>query len=164
MKTVTLTPWEYDNARWVAENRNGLNRGNANSASYEENIERMQDNLVAETAGACAEMAVAKHLNLFWSGSFWGRDDHHLYADMPDIAPDIEVKRIRERNHNLIVKEKYAEKNLLLVVAYPHPDAPHIVDIIGGMRARKAWDIGAPAAWDRTGTLKIVHQSLLEEI
>jgi len=162
MITVTLEPWEFDMARYVAENRHAINRGRSNASTYEKNIERMQDNLVAETSGCCAEMAVAKHMNRFWTGGYWEKSDHERYAKMPDILPDVEVKRIREPHHNLIVKEKYSSQNLYLVVAYPHANDPRTVDIIGGMRADRAWDIGSPAPWDNTGTLRIVRQSLLE--
>lgn len=161
IETVGLTRWEYDIACHVAEQRHAATRGTQNSPTYQANLNRMEDNLQAEIAGACCEMAVAKYLGRYWSAGWWDPEEHAAYSQIPDVMPDYEVKRIRDKKHNLIVKEKYVQLGFNMVLAYTYPDDKLLVDLVGWIPAWQAWHEGEQASWDSTGTLRIFPQSRL---
>lgn len=157
---ISLDPWEYEHARHVAIMRDRINQDRQNAAHYDPAL--MQENLYAETAACVAELAVAKHLNLYWSGAYWPINQHHLYADAPDILPDIEVRHITSSHHNLIVRQRDAEKRRMMVCAYPDPDNHAIVRLLGWAYAHEAWPDAEVATFDRTGTTRIYPQRLLK--
>lgn len=49
---------------------------------------------------ACAEMAVAKALNIYWDGSV-----NKFKKDGPDLPPDIEVRTTEYKNGHLILRD-----------------------------------------------------------
>lgn len=162
MSRVTLEDWEYENAVFVAQNRHANNRNVPDAADYD--MSRMEDNLRADIASACCEIAVAKLLGAYWVGGHWQRSEHHKYNELPDVMPNIEVKRIRERTHNLLAKKRYVGKGLALVCAYVDPNNMRNVDVIGWKYADDAWEIGRPVDWDATGGIRLVPQSELEPL
>jgi hypothetical protein len=157
---VTLDPWEYEHARHVASMRESINRNQNNAAHY--NPDLMQDNLYAETAACVSELAVAKHLNIYWSGAYWPVSEHHLHADEPDLFPDIEVRHITSAHHNLAIRLRDVQRNRMMVCAYPNPDNHSVVTLVGWVYAKEGWEEAAPATFDRTGTTRLYPRSRLK--
>ena len=162
MTTVRLEEWEYENAVYVAQNRHAQNRDVPDSPDYD--TDRMGDNLQAEIAACCAEVATAKLLGKYWVAGHWPRKDHDKYRHFPDVSPNIEVKRIREPNHNLLAKQRYVGQDIVYVCAHPHADDFRTVDVIGWMTADEAWEQGEPVHWDKTGTIRLVRQEKLNPL
>ena len=138
-----------------------MNMRRGDAPAYAMNAERMQDNYIANYASARCELATAKHTNRHWNASWWKPEQHHLYADRADVGDNIEVKRIRNAQHNLLVKQKYALLDHVLVLAFSDDNTPHNVTLIGWCKGPQAWEQGTPPEWDRSGKLRLLRQDQL---
>jgi hypothetical protein len=158
---VELTHWELRWAHHTGLLRDAANVDKGDAAYYDP--ARMQNNITASLASASCEMAVAKCLDLYWSGSAWDSSEHRKYRHLADVGGNIEVRRIREPINPLVVRRRDADKGFIIVAAYAY--SPHFqrVDVIGWMEADEAWKVGIPADYDRHGT-RLVDQSLIKDI
>jgi|DEB0MinimDraft_10_1074344.scaffolds.fasta_scaffold00051_17 hypothetical protein len=156
---VTLEPWELDWAYHVAERRNAANEGVRDAAHYD--VHRMQDNLVAGQASCCCEMAAAKALNMYWAGAYWPRAEHSKHKAEPDLFPDVEVRRIRAKSNPLAVRQRDAERNRRMVLAYAEAPTFSEIVLLGWVRAADAWPYAQPAGWDKSQTTRLVAQDQL---
>jgi hypothetical protein len=161
LTVVTLEPWEYEWAAHVGTQRDEINRTKNNAAYYD--TKRMEDNRHANIMSCCGELAVAKYLNRYWGGDYWPLDRHKEFKDLPDIRPNIEVRRIRKRDNPLAVRKRDAERERAMFLTYPDPNAPTEVTIIGWVDARKAWRYGKQPGWDQTGTARVYPQEKLHD-
>lgn len=157
MALVSLEPWEVEWATFVGEQRRTANEGVANAAHYDP--KRMQSEEIASRETCMAELAVAKFLNQYWSGSFWPRSKHNEYRHLPDVGHDIEVRRIRQRNNPLVVRERDVRADHRIVIA--HVANGWQVEVIGGARATEAWALGEPAPYDKAGKTRLLDQVLV---
>ena len=158
MTLVTLEAWEYVHAHDVGIRRAVANWNVPNKASY--TLGNNQPELIASPAAAIAEMAVAKALGLYWSGHVWDNRDHHKFKGLPDVEPNIEVKRIRERNNPVSVWKRETGRNMILVATYPVPPEFWQVEILGWIPYDIAWGLGE----DKYGDRRVVPQSKLKPI
>ena len=157
---VTLEPWEVEWAHAVGLRRHYANAAKGDAAYYDPSL--MEDNIRASRAAACAEMAVAKFLNRFWSGSVWDSALHDRYKGIiDDVSGGYEVRRTRKRDGSLVVRSKDVDKKSKIVLTYPAPPNFEEVRIIGWLPADIAWDLGTPAPYDKAGTTRLVDQENL---
>lgn len=164
MATIHLNESDLVLARLVADKRNEMNEGRGDAPAYAKNSERMEDNSVAMYASTRCELATAKAFNRFWHASWWPANQHHLHKHEPDVGKNIEVKRIRAPHNPLLVKEDYVTLDRVIVLAYAHTDPEHLVDVIGYINAKTAWEVGTPVDWDNSGLLRQVTQQQLTAI
>jgi len=138
---ITLTDKTLTKAKEVGDGRNGQNRNSADKPYYDRTL--MQDDETASFAAAAAEAAVAQALNLEWHAKVWPASEHYLHRDEPDVGRNVEVRRIREPNNGLVVREKDLGKRKVIVLAYPIPETGFKeVDVIGWLPAARAWEEG----------------------
>ena len=156
---VVLKPWEREWAQHVGEMRDKANEKKRDAPYYDP--KRMEPNLTASVASACAEMAVAKLLNKYWDGSFWTAEEHKQYRDAADVGTNTEVRRIRKRRSPLVVRARDVEHGRIMVQAYPVPEDFVVVEVIGYGFAAELWEHGRPADYDRKGTTRLVPQDRL---
>lgn len=156
---VRLEAWERAWAGHVGLMRDKANAEKGDAAYYDP--ARMEDNVRASIAAACAEMAVAKRLNKYWDGSFWEASQHRRFAGRPDVGENTEVRRVRRRNSPLPVRLRDVERQRIMVLAFPIPDDFMVVDVIGWGKAVDLWEQGADADYDRAGTTRLVSQDRL---
>jgi len=121
---------------------------------------RMEDNVVASIASCVGELAAAKRLNRYWSGSFWNAKDHNRYKHLADVGENTEVKRIRKPNNPLPVRRRDVEAGRVNVLVYPHPPDFTVVDVIGYGLATELWELGEPAMYDEDGTRLVAQRNL----
>lgn len=159
---VALEAWEYEHACGVGIRRFTANWKTADKPSYRN--DRKQDERTASVAAAVAEMAVAKHLGLYWSGHVWPASQHHRFKHLPDVEPGIEVRRVRARTNKAAVRAKDLDKGLSLVVAYPIPDEFREVEILGWLTCEDAWEIGSASAYDSYDSTRVVTATQLHHI
>ena len=162
MTDIHLTAWEREWAGHVGAKRHEANLWKRDAKHYDP--ARMQDNLTASVASACAELAVAKLLNKYWDGSYWTAEQHDLYREAPDVGRNTEVRRIREPGNPLAVRARDVERERIMVLAYPVPDAFTTVTVIGWGYAASLWECGVPAAYDPDGTTRLVPQGMLDPL
>ena len=155
---ITLTPWEREWAEYVGVKRHEVNLKRGDAAHYDP--QRMQDNLTASIASCVGELAAAKHLNKYWSGSFWDVRDHNKWKHLADVGENTEVKRIRKPGNPLPVRWRDVEAERVNVLVYPHPPDFVVVDVIGYGLAKQLWTVGDPAMYDEDGT-RLVKQRFL---
>lgn len=161
MSRVELFPWEREWAEYVALMRHNANLAKRDAAHYER--DRMEDDMVANIAACVAELAAAKRLNRYWSGSFWTAADHDRYKHLPDVGTNTEVKRVRKPRNPLPVRKRDVDADRVNVLVYPHPPEFVVVDVIGYGLARELWEVGEPAMYDEDGT-RLVAQRLLKPL
>jgi hypothetical protein len=129
MSAVTLDPWEFKACVDVANIRMAVsNDSNLNHAStyQRDHLTRIQQ----EILGACGEMAVCKHLGLFWTPSV------NTFHHEPDIPPDIEVRSTDRLDGSLIVRDNDPpDRRYFLVTG--KPPSLLVVGFISGHEARK---------------------------
>jgi hypothetical protein len=159
VKTIILEPWEHEWAIHVGTRREEINRGKQDAAYYD--ASRMENNLVANIASCCGEMAVAKHLNLYWGGDAWPLSRHEEMRDRPDLEPSIEVRRVREIGNPMAVRQRDVERDRTMWCVYVHPENTANVTLVGMLPAAWAWKYGEQPSWDKTGTTRVVAQGLL---
>jgi hypothetical protein len=154
---VTLTPWEYIHAHDIGIRRTVANWNVSNKASY--TAGNNQPEIIAAPAAAIAELAVAKALGRYWSGHVWDHSEHKRYKYLPDVEPNIEVRRVREQNNPVSVWEKDTGQNRILVATFPFPPEFRAVEILGFIPYDTAWKLGEA----RRG-YRAVDQKLLKPI
>jgi len=156
---ITLSDDELDQAKRVGDGRNAANTGSPDKPYYHREL--MQDDETASFAAASAEAAVAKATGRQWHAKVWPAGEHWKHRDEPDVGRNIEVRRIREPNNGLVVREKDLNKGKVIFVAYPLPETGfQQVDVIGWLRAEDAWDLGKEA-FEET---RRVPQSLVNKL
>ena len=158
---ITLEPWELEMAYQIGIRRDHANAAKVDAPHYDRN--RMEDNLRASIASAVCELAVAKATCCYWTMSVWDSSLHNRYRELPDILPNIEVRRVREPGNPLVVRKRETGKDRVIVTAYAHPQWFRSVDVLGWLTADMAWELGDPAPYDRTGT-RLVAQDVLNTI
>lgn len=155
---IRLESWEYEHASTVGIRRFTERWDTLNAAHYD--ISRMEDDRTAQVAACIAELAVAKHLNQYWSGHVWKSSDHHTYKHLADVGRNIEVRRVRTRP-GAAVRRKQVGKGLVLWVAQPIPPEFMAVDLWGWLDYDKAWDIADPSGFNED-TRYVPRERLIE--
>lgn len=150
---VYLEPWEYVHAHDVGIRRAVANWNVADKSSY--TMGNNQPEIIASPAAAIAELAVAKALNRYWSGHVWDNRDHVNYRDLPDVEPNLEVRRIRAKHANAkgSVWRKDYGKDKILVYTFPIPPEYRQVEILGWVEADLAWEKGEAVTGRRVFSL-----------
>lgn len=94
---VRLETWEYEWASFVGIRRAVANWDRKNAKAYKGNEHNLEPNRIANIASCICEMAVAKYLNRYWSGSAWdwNKVDHEKSKLFDDVGQGIEVRRVR---------------------------------------------------------------------
>lgn len=157
---VTLTQWEWEWAMHVGQQRHEIREPSGNAKHYDP--ARMEDNLRASRAAASVEMAVAKYKKAYWSGSYWQVDQHDKWKHLPDVEPNIEVRRIRESGNPVAVRRRDVRGKQLIVCGWSDPDTDfRDVYLIGEIPAKEGWDRGIPAEYDPQDT-RLVAQGFLD--
>lgn len=156
---VALDPWEYEQAFSVGIRRFTANWGKRDAAHYEKKF--MQADSIAQPAGAIAELAVAKHLGLYWPGTAWPGVDHENNKDRQDVFPSIEVRRVVKRENRGAIRQTDLGRSDILVVAYPIPEEFREVEILGWLKCDEAWEVGS---WNQKKTYKGVLETQLRHI
>lgn len=158
--TLSLEDWEYQWAVHVGLARDAVNAGRGDAKHYDSR--RMEDNKRASIAAACAEMAVAKATRRYWSGSVWPIQRHGEFEELPDVEPNIEVRRTRSVNGDLPVRVGDVERSRTMFLAFPDPDTNfQRVIIIGWCKATDVWDVTKPAPYDPSGRSRLLDQEHL---
>lgn len=137
---IDLEPWEYIHAHDVGIKRAVANWNVRDKKSYTNG--KNQPEIIESPVAAISELAVAKALNLNWSGHVWDNRDHSKYKSIPDILPNIEVRRVRDKANPVAVWEKDYGKGLILVATYPVPPEFRQVEILGWLPLDIAWENG----------------------
>lgn len=158
---ITLDPWELEIVHQVGMRRNHANAHKGDAPHYDAN--RMEDNLRASIAAAACEAAVAKATCCYWTMSVWDSGQHYKYRELPDVLPNIEVRRVRENGNPLVVRKRETSSGRIIVSAYAHGPWFRRVDVTGWMSAKDAWEQGDPSTYDRQST-RLVDQELLHPI
>lgn len=156
---VDLTHAELRIAYDVGFLRDQANLHKSDAAHYDPT--RMEDNLRASIASAVCECAVAKATHCYWSMSAWDSAQHHLYRNEPDVYPGIEVRRVRQRQNPLVVRQRDSEKQHVIVTAYAEAPMFRSVDVRGWLPAPRAWELGDPAPYDPSKKTRLVDQEHL---
>lgn len=156
---VELYPWEIEWTMVVGMRRHHANLHKQDAKHYDPS--RMEDNLTASVKAARCELAVAKAIGHYWSGSYWDSGQHKDYATVPDVEPNIEVRRTRYTDGQLPVRSSDVAQ--LRVMVQAHTDDPGIVTVTGFIYAVDGWEIGKPARYDTVNT-RLVSQSELRPI
>lgn len=138
---VTFSDWDYAQVLRVGRGRTEANVGTENTGSYDQ-PELLQDESVAGPAAAAGEAAVAVYLGLRWTAGVWPNKEHSDFAHLPDVYPNIEVRRVVKRGNFGAIKKKDVGRNQILVVTHPRPDAFRQVEILGWLTCDEAWAIG----------------------
>lgn len=159
---VDLDPWEYDHACHVGIRRSTANWTTQDAPSYRN--DRKQDERTASVAAAVCELAVAKLLGLYWPGTVWLAPQHRSFRHLPDVAPNIEVRRLRRLTNRAAVRRKDLGRGLNLVVAYAIPDEFRQVQVLGWLPVEEAWGIGVESTYDPTGATRGVTVEQLRHI
>lgn len=104
-----------------------MRRINAVRKSREEPFgERPKASWNDDINGALAEMALAKHQNIFWSGTV-GR------VDLPDVGP-LQVRSKTEPDHRLVVTARDKDEDIFVSILVDLP----MCRLCGWMRGRDA--------------------------
>lgn len=155
---VSLLPWEKAWAIQVGEARHEINLTRRDASWYDSR--RMEDNRTASIAAAVAELAVAKFVNQYWSGSVWPVADHKLYKDLSDVGSNIEVRTVRTSTAAAVRKHQVG-KDWILWVAKPVRPAFDSVDLWGWLPMDTAWELGTQARYDSSGRTRVVEREHL---
>lgn len=160
MVLVTFTPWELEWVTTVGMRRHNNNLHKHDAAHYDPRL--MEDNLTASIKSAKCELAAAKALGRYWSGSVWDTGQHEKYKHEPDVAPNIEVRRTRNANGALPVRIRDVDDNRDLVLTY-YEEILRAVRVLGWIDADTGWSIGKPAHYS-PDTTRLVSQYSLRNI
>jgi hypothetical protein len=156
MTIIRLEWWEHEWAMHVAKRRTEANLGKGNAQHYDD--ARLQDDYTADRAAAAAEMAVAKHLNRYWPGTYWDAEEHADNANMADVGHNIEVRCITNPAYRLQIRQVDVERERAMVLAFPHRPDCFDINVIGWGWATELWDKAEPAQWDKSQATRLVHQ------
>jgi hypothetical protein len=127
---VTLTPYELRMAATVGVNRriDSIAKGVKDQIPLE-SIPRWE----IDVEGACAEVAVAKALGLFWDGSVGT-------FRRPDLHGRIQVRLCRNRRYpSLVVRPKDNDSDIFVLVLGSAPNYEIVGMIEGGRAKRGQW-------------------------
>lgn len=138
--TVVLTPYEVDMAGKVGFNRHAkqLERGRSTSRWRE-------DAWSIDIEGACAELAYAKLMGVYWDGSV------DTFKSQGDVG-NIEVRSARRETDSLIIRPNDDPYSVYVLMIGTIPNFKCAGGLVG-MDARKdeflrgARDKGRPEAW-----------------
>lgn len=156
---VSLTDWEHAWALHVGTQRHEIRSGSGDAPHYDP--ARMEDNLSASRASACVEIAVAKYKGAYWGGHYWPVDEHDKWKWIPDVEPNIEVRRVREMNNPVAVRRRDAHADRVIVCGWPDPTTAYQdVWLVGEIEATDGWKVGMPSEYDPDGT-RLVPQGML---
>jgi hypothetical protein len=155
---IELSPWEYEWASHVGARRYIENWRRGNAAHYD--AARMEDDRTAQVAACVAELAVAKHVNQYWSGHVWHLSEHTRYKDLADVGTNIEVRRLRTKD-TPAVRIHQLEKGLILFAA--KPVMPHLRQVIiyGCRDYDEAWNLAVPTDYNPDTTRELSPEFLL---
>ena len=160
---IKLETWELEMAYQVGIRRDSANAGKSDAAYYDKS--RMEDNLRASVAAAACELAVAKATCCYWTASVWDSSQHYKFKDLPDVLPNLEVRRVRHPKSPLVIRERDRRLDRVTVLAYTDiDDWCREVDVIGWITAQVGWSVGTKPGWDTTNTCREVPQELLSSI
>jgi len=143
---VELEKWEYEHAVYIAGRRLAENKGRKDAAHYNNDLK--QNEILANVATCCCEIAVAKLLNEYWHAHVWDVRDHNMYKDLPDVGKDVEVRRVRKIDNPVTIRKNDVLKNRIIVAAYAEEPEFWIVDVLGMIESGPGWEIGEPASFD----------------
>ena len=159
MEIVHLESWEHEWATHVGISRQWQRRDTEHV--YSKNA-YLQDDFIADMLSACCELAVAKYLKRYWSGSVWNKEDHYMFKHLPDVEPYYEVRRVRKPESALVVRHTDShDKVAILTCAF---DAGTRIGIIGALAIDEAWNIGDVPPWaieDKGEHTRIIGQDKL---
>lgn len=144
---IKLETWEYEYASHIGIRRFTANWGKRDAAYY--NPLKMEDNRTAQVASAIGELAVAKAINEYWTASIWEGTDHSKFKDIPDVGPDIEVRRVRTQDGPAVRKKDIAKKGLYIFGVVPTPKEFQEVEILGWMLAEEGWEKGTETQYGK---------------
>jgi hypothetical protein len=162
MSVVQLEPWELGWAKHVALQRTEANLRKHDAAHYDSS--KLEDDRTADFAGAVCELATAKLLNRYWSGSYWPADQHDRYQEHPDVGRNIEVRRIRNPTYRLQIDERDVDRERCMVLAYAVPPDYTTVHVIGWGWAKHLYPLGRPLDWNPDGSRRLVDQAHLKKL
>jgi hypothetical protein len=149
---IDLASWEYEHVNHVGIGRYTANWDKQDAAYYDKS--RMQDDRTAQVAAAACELAVAKHVNQYWSGSVWHKEYHNRHKNMADVGYNIEVRRVRTRN-SVAVRSKDLGKGLILWAARAiEPELRQVV-LLGHIGYDEAWSLAEETQFQGTRYLPV---------
>jgi hypothetical protein len=134
---IYLEPWEYEHANRVGIGRYTANWEKQDAAYYDKS--RMQDDRTAQVAAAACELAVAKYINQYWSGSVWHKDSHEKYKTSADVGYNVEVRRVRTGS-SVAVRQKDLGRCLYLWAARAVEPELREVELLGHIDYDQAWN------------------------
>lgn len=149
---ITFEPWEYEWASVVGVRRFTANWGKQDAKHYDPN--RMESNRTAQVASALCELAVAKCINQYWSGTFWTAENHDQEKHRPDVGRNIEVRRVRTKNA-VAVRKKQVGLGLILFAAKAIEPEFKQVEVLGYLDYDKAWELGEESDFFETKYLAL---------
>ena len=145
MLTVQLEPYEYERARSIglerAERYQSFGHRQDYARAWEHFAEFLEPVDVANVNAALLELAVAKHLGVYWHGHGGALDRSKLYRHLPDVGDRYEIRHVLREDAGPRIVEKDVD------YARPHLEvwAGHMKGstalIFGGIRLVDAWEI-----------------------
>lgn len=160
---IKLETWELEMVYQVGIRRDSANADKPDAAYYDKS--RMEDNLRASVAAAACELAVAKATCCYWTASVWDSSQHYKFKNLPDVLPNLEVRRVRSPSSPLVIRDKERRLDRVTVLAYTDiDDWCREVDVIGWITAQGGWALGSKPGWDTTNMCREVSQELLSPI
>lgn len=153
---IDLETWEYEHASQVGIRRFTERWTSINAPYY--NDSRMEDDRTAQVAAAITELAVAKHTNQYWGGHVWPAEKHRLYADVPDVGTNIEVRRVRTRR-GAAVRGHQVGRGLILWAGQPIEPEFRQVELWGWLDYDTAWFQADESGFDQS--VRYIDRDLL---
>ena len=155
---IDLQSWEYELAGQVGFARIAANYEVRNAAHYAD--DRMEDDRTAQHAAAAAEMATAKATGNYWNAcGAWSREDHARFRDLPDVSPNIEVRRIRDADTTTFAVGE-GDRKRTVFACYVEPPEFRRVRVLGWIRGADALALGRDAGYGDRVRVGIEHLSL----
>lgn len=143
---VRLEHWEYIHAHDIGIKRAAANWGVPDSLAMADKS-RQQPNRLANPGATICELAVAKYLNQYWSGSIWPRKEHDIHKVKADVGKNVEVRQTLVEGGNWIVVRKSGNfiPNAVVFSAHINYDKDiegRIVEICGWIPQDIGWRDG----------------------
>jgi hypothetical protein len=142
---IEIDPWEYEHASNIGVRRFTANWGKQNAAHYDQS--RMEPDRTAQVAACLCELAVAKHLNQYWSGHVWPGSEHHKYKHLADVGTSIEVRRVRTRNAVAARKHQVGNGLVLWAARVIDPEFTS-VELLGWIDYDTGWSMGSESGFN----------------
>jgi hypothetical protein len=127
---VRLEQYELNMAMFVGGERQQSARKKKSSNIYANRQENADEALTKHIMGACAEMAVAKLLNRYWSASV------DTYTRGADVGKVIQVRWRSKDHYRLIVRPHDKEEHFYFLVRGRAPEF-NVVGFIRGKDAKR---------------------------